>query len=143
MQLNFYFSITFTIENTMINALLVDDDQISNLLNRKVLERTGQFGEISTALNGKEALGILQRITLDGKSIPHIILLDLNMPIMDGFTFLEEFEKLKIAHKENIKVVILSSSNNPEDIKKAKRMGVHDYLTKPVSEQSLNVILHS
>lgn len=127
----------------MINALLVDDDQISNLVNRKVLERTGQFGEISTALNGKEALWVLQRITQDKNALPNIILLDLNMPIMDGFTFLEEFEKLEIDHKEDIKVVILSSSNNPEDIKKAKQLGVHQYLTKPVTEKSLNLILGS
>ena len=124
------------------NVLLVDDDYIFNFLNQAILERIGVTNEIYTALNGKEALGLLG-YSASPRFVPDVILLDLNMPIMDGFTFLEAFRKLNMPHKENVTIIIVTSSEDPKDIIKAKEMGVEHYLPKPISEADLRKVLTS
>ncbi|WP_178377062.1 response regulator [Chryseolinea serpens] len=71
------------------------------------------------------------------RPLPDIILLDLNMPIMDGFGFLDAFRSLNIPGKDLVKIIIVSSSVNPRDMDRAKRSGSSHYLSKPVTEQSL------
>ena len=122
---------------TMKNALLVDDDQITNFINQKTLERTGLFSQIDAVQDGSLALKYLQEHENKGKSLPDLILLDINMPIMGGFAFLDEFKKRCFTNKENIKVIILSSSDNAEDIKRAKDLGIDHYLTKPILGERL------
>lgn len=124
------------------NVLLVDDDYIFNFLNQSILERIGVTNEIYTALNGKEALGLLG-YSSDQRFVPDIILLDLNMPIMDGFSFLEAFKNLNIPDKGNVTIVIVTSSEDPKDIMKAKEMGIEYYLPKPVSEADLRKVFTS
>ena len=93
--------------------------------------------EIHTALNGAEAISLFNQYFDGSVSIPDIILLDLSMPIMDGFSFLEAFKKLPLSHPEKIKIIILSSSVDPKDRARAKAFGVDQYLTKPISETNL------
>lgn len=124
-----------------MNVLLVDDDAICNLLSKKTLERMGFVNEIQTALNGADALNLFNEYSQGSRSVPDIILLDLSMPIMDGFGFLEAFRKLPFPNKENIRIVIVTSSINPNDISKAKAMGVNHYLSKPISEDKLKTAL--
>ncbi|MFZ6010628.1 MAG: response regulator [Bacteroidota bacterium] len=125
----------------MKNVLLVDDDQICNLLSSKTLERMGFAEGIQTALNGKEAINLLNAFLQNSHAMPDVILLDLNMPIMDGFDFLEAFKKLNLPHKENVKIIIVTSSSSPNDMFKAKQLGVDHYLTKPLSEEGLRRVL--
>jgi CheY-like chemotaxis protein len=120
----------------MKNALLVDDDQVTNLINRKVLQQSGLFSKINIVSNGMQALDFLKECQENSKSLPDNILLDLNMPIMSGFLFLEELSKLTFI-KKNIKIIILSSSDNYDDIKRSKELGIEDYLIKPISSRSL------
>jgi len=68
-------------------------------------------------------------------------LLDLNMPIMDGFTFLEAFRKLNLPDKEKVTIIVVTSSEDPDDIMKARRMGVDHYIPKPVTEKDLRQAL--
>jgi CheY-like chemotaxis protein len=121
----------------MKKVLLVDDDQVCNLISKKTLQRMGIVNEVHTALNGEEAINLLNDYFQGALSLPDVILLDLNMPIMDGFTFIEAFKKLNIPNKDSMRIVIVSSSQNPNDVRKAKEMGITAFLTKPVTETNL------
>jgi CheY-like chemotaxis protein len=129
------------IQPRMKNVLLVDDDNVFNFLNTKTLHRMGIVNEIHTALNGKEAIDLLNNYYIGAYATPDVILLDLNMPVLDGFGFLEAFERLKMPNKEKITVIIVTSSNDPRDIERAKQMGITQYLTKPLSEEKLRAAL--
>jgi CheY-like chemotaxis protein len=123
----------------MKRVLLVDDDPLCNLLCTKFLESLDISFESSIALNGKQALDLL----MDYKRhpLPDIILLDLNMPIMGGFEFLSAFRELRIPGQAKVQIVILSSSDDPVDIKRAGEMGIHHYITKPISLDKLGKVI--
>ena len=127
----------------MKNVLLVDDDNIFNFLNSTMLQRTGMAGEIHTALNGQQALDMLNGYLSGNAALPDVILLDLNMPVMDGFGFLEAFKKILLPRKETVSIVIVTSSSNEKDIDRARTMGITRYLIKPVDEDQLKDALSS
>lgn len=123
------------------NILLVDDDYVCNFLNQKVLASMGIANTIDTASNGKEALNLLNEYFMGSRAFPDIILLDLSMPVMDGFEFLEAFKKMEMPHKDKISIVIVTSSQDPDDIRRAKEYGIDHYLNKPVSPEDLREAL--
>lgn len=125
------------------NILLVDDDYIFNFLNQKVLQRMGIANEIYTALNGKEALKLFFPMAGKAGILPDVILLDINMPIMDGFSFIDAMKESDIPGKENIAIIIVSSSQNPGDIKRALDRGVEHFLSKPLAVDDLKQIFES
>ncbi|ETN96545.1 response regulator [Zhouia amylolytica AD3] len=90
--------------------------------------------------NGEEALTNLKPIVLSGESVPDVILLDLNMPIMDGWEFLDNFIKLEA--KRKILIYIVSSSIDPADIIKAKSYkGLNNFIVKPITREVLSEIM--
>ena len=120
----------------MKKILLVDDDQICNLLMSKTLAILGvTANQIQIALNGLEAINLLNEYT------PDVILLDINMPIMDGFGFIEAFKRLDFADKKKVKIVIVSSSQSPKDVERARKMGVNGFLSKPVTIELLQTVI--
>lgn len=123
----------------MSNVLLVDDDKICNFLNEKVIHQLGFARQISKASNGKEAIEWLQA---ENTHLPDVIFLDLNMPIMNGFQFMEAFGEMDIPNKENITIVVVTSSIDPRDVQKASNMGVNHYLQKPISAHDIKTVLH-
>ncbi|AYB34637.1 response regulator [Chryseolinea soli] len=125
----------------MKNVLLVDDDAVFNFLSKKVVERLGVATDIHTALNGREALDLFNSYYQGAMTLPDIILLDLNMPVMDGFSFLEAFNRLEVAGKERVKIVVVTSSHDPRDMERTKKLGVTDYLTKPLQQKKLQEVL--
>jgi len=127
----------------MKNVLLVDDDQIFNFLSTKILERMGVADNIHVALNGEEALTLLNNYYQGSVSVPDVILLDLNMPIMDGFGFLQAFKRLSLPKMDRIKIVIVSSSQDPRDVARANELGVAYYLSKPLTEEKLRSVLEA
>ncbi|HEX8575078.1 MAG TPA: response regulator [Flavobacterium sp.] len=126
--------------------ICVDDDPIALLLSRLIITKTNYTSEIITAINGQEALSYLsqEKIINENKDNKNniLILLDLNMPIMDGWDFLEEFGT-QLAHQyTNIKIILLSSSVDPSDIQKSKTYPiVLDFLPKPLTKETLNIII--
>lgn len=124
----------------MKNVLLVDDDYVTNFVNKKMLERTGLCSNIQIAMNGAEALDLLKQNAIDGKPNPDVILVDINMPIMGGFSFIAAFNELSLLNKSKIQIVILSSSDDPKDIAKAKKLDIKCF-TKPISVNCLIGIL--
>ena len=128
-------------DNRMVkNVLLVDDDQISNFINGKVLSRLGIVKELHTAMNGKDAIDQINKSDINWS--PDVIFVDLNMPVMDGFQFIEAFSKLDHSKTDKVKIIIVTSSEDPEDMKRARSLGVKDYLVKPMKEADILRILN-
>jgi CheY-like chemotaxis protein len=124
------------------NILLVDDDSIANFLIEKIVQSTGLARNIFKALNGKEALDFFESYLNGSLPIPEVVLLDLNMPIMNGFEFLQAFNQLEFEDKKNILIILVTSSNNPSDIERARTLGIKYYLTKPISAETIKGIMH-
>nr|MBI1229749.1 response regulator [Cytophagales bacterium] len=118
---------------------LIEDDPIAILLSKKFLQLTGSIGEIIVYENGKAAYEGLKTCWKEGKQLPSLIFLDLNMPIWDGWNFLKEFKKLKISSEPII--YILTSSTSQYDVDKAKLFGLdRHYLIKPIDLKQMKEI---
>jgi CheY-like chemotaxis protein len=125
----------------MKNILLIDDDTTNNFIMGRYLDRLKLSNPARIALNGQQGIELLTENILTKREMPDLILLDIQMPIMDGFGFLEAFKNLSFPGKENIRIVVVSSSNYASDVQKAKDLGAVDCLMKPVSEEILTTIL--
>lgn len=123
--------------NSRNSILLVDDDPVSNFIFEKTLAKLGVSREVHCAVNGREALRVLSDRFERGVPFPAIILLDLNMPVMDGFTFLEAFRSLTFSNLEKIRIVIVTSSENRSDMLRAESLGVTEYVVKPLMEEDI------
>lgn len=118
--------------------MLVDDNDTDNFINKKIIEITKFSSDIIVKNSGKSALDFLVEHQADESNLPDLIFLDINMPIVDGFIFLYEFEQLSEIVKSKCKITILSSSNNKQDIKRIiDNPFVISFITKPLSENSL------
>ena len=121
-------------------VLLIDDNDIDNFINERMIT-TNHFSKAVTVKNSGEAALQFLRDNTDKDILPEVIFLDLNMPVMDGFAFLIEFEKLPDPVKNNCKVIVLSSSISPEDINRASTNPfVVKYVNKPLNERYLEAI---
>lgn len=124
-------------------ACIIDDDTVYVNLVKRIIEAKHLCQNLLVFENGKEALSYFEAIlcNMNEESIPEIIFLDLNMPVMDGWEFLEKFITIKNNFGKVITLYIVSSSINPLDIKKAKSInGIKDYLVKPVTIGELESI---
>lgn len=127
-------------------VLLVDDDYASNYLTEMIIQDMNFTSQVYSVRDGKAALEFMQQHCSSPKEdaqprCPDLILLDINMPIMDGFEFLEEYEKLQIKRKNPIFIILLTTSTNLRDVEKAKKYSVTAYLEKPLSEEKLKKAL--
>ena len=125
----------------MKTVLLVDDDHICNFLMGKALMHLGSATEIVSVLNGQQAIDLITDYSTNSRNLPEVIFLDINMPVMDGFAFLEVYNNLELVDKQNVKIIIVSSSDNPNDKLRAQALGVKDFLLKPVNEDKLRSVL--
>ncbi len=124
-------------------ACIIDDDSMYVNLVKKIIEAKNLCQNLMVFQNGKDALNYFEVIlnNLDKNSIPEIIFLDLNMPVMDGWEFLDNFIKIKNKLEKTITLYIVSSSINPVDVERAKSINsVKDYLVKPVTMEDLESI---
>ncbi len=122
-------------------VMLVDDNDTDNFISKRIIEITNFAEEVIVKSSGKSALDYLNDNAGEVANLPEIIFLDINMPIVDGFVFLYEFEKFAVNIKDNCKVIILSSSDNKRDIDKIVNNDyVIKFITKPLTEKSLEEI---
>ena len=122
---------------------IVDDDAIYQIIITKLIQKTALFSAHSSFLNGDEALNTLKKIVdNDDDLVPDIILLDINMPVMDGWEFMEEIKNLKSSIKKHIHIYIVSSSISVEDKNKAKTYTyIMGYIPKPITVNELIAIV--
>lgn len=117
---------------------LVDDDEINNFISRKVISMFGAKVEIVEFLDPNEALEQLEEVNEQKTRLPDFIFLDINMPQMSGWNFLEKFKEFAQFNIRLTKIIMLSSSVFEEDISRAKKYDcVVQYLSKPLSIDSL------
>ncbi|MDN5200941.1 response regulator [Fulvivirgaceae bacterium BMA10] len=122
-------------------VMLVDDNDTDNFISKRIIEITKFAKEVEIKNSGKSALEYLEQNKDNPDKLPNIIFLDINMPIVDGFVFLYEFEKFATYLKDKCKVIILSSSDNKRDIDKiVNNNHVVKFITKPLTEIALEEI---
>ena len=117
-------------------AYVVEDDPITSSITQLIVKKKLHVAQVQPHANGQRALDSLQAALRDEAAIPDLILLDLNMPLMDGWEFLDAFGRLPLAPQ--VCVFILTSSINPEDIEKARHYKeVRGYFSKPLDQVNL------
>lgn len=115
---------------------IIDDDDDFQFLTRFAIEESQLAENIETFFYGYKALEALENLASNKDRLPDLILLDLNMPVMDGWEFLKEFCTLKNKLEKDISIYIVSSSIDPEDMERAKSINeVTDFVIKPVVEE--------
>jgi len=122
-------------------VLLVDDNDTDNFISKRIIELTKFAKRIEIKNSGKSALQYLEHAREDNNKLPDLIFLDINMPIVDGFVFLYEFEKFPIHVRDKCKVIILSSSDNKRDIDRiVDNQYVVKFITKPLTDDILKEV---
>lgn len=122
-------------------VMLVDDNDTDNFINKRIIELTNFASKIIVKNSGKSALEYLRDENNHQDGLPDLLFLDINMPIVDGFVFLYEFDSFPQHVKDKVKVAILSSSDSKKDI---DRIIDNDYvikfITKPLTEEALEEV---
>lgn len=129
--------------NDVLNICIVDDDNIYQFAMGRILKSMEDVPkQIITFSDGEEAIEYFEKQINTQSSLPDVLLLDINMPIMDGFQFLEAYNKLKSKIKQRIAIYMISSSVDPVDIETANKFDcITDYVTKPLKSTVLKDII--
>ncbi|WP_010180238.1 response regulator [Aquimarina agarilytica] len=120
-------------------VLLVDDSITANFYNKKILNTCHVTKEIVEVHNGEEALHFLKACEIKNEKKPNVIFLDINMPVMDGFEFLEEYMKFPYQFRADILISLLTTSNWKNDMDKAKERCdfIFDFIEKPLAKKDV------
>lgn len=131
--------------NRPVSVLLVDDDEINNFISIKLIKKVLSDAAIMACLNGKYAIDQLVQIQeQDPEHMPDYILLDINMPVMNGWEFLEMYTRLNIDPNGKSKIYIISSSVFSNDINKAKSYQmVKDFVSKPLNVDKIKELFET
>ena len=126
-------------------VMLIDDNEIDNFINQKMIEGCNFAEQIYIHTSSRSALEILNNFaradSIPEKLIPDIVFLDINMPIMDGFQFVEEFRKMPSRIKEQCRIVMLTTSIDPSDKERCDEDNlIEKFISKPLTEKYLGEI---
>ncbi len=128
--------------SSSINVCIVDDDDIYQFTMIKTLKSLKLTNSIMVFSDGEEALDFMLDNLHNDKELPDVIFLDIDMPIMDGFEFMEEYVKIKPKLGKKITIYMVSSSVDPVDIDRAKKISeITDYIVKPITQDQLTYII--
>ena len=125
------------------SVLLVDDDPTNNFLNQRLLKRLDVAHQVVVVENGQEALALLQTDGPDGPafSFPALILLDIQMPIMNGIEFLEAYQLLPATQRCQTTVVVLSTSVDARDLSRLDTLPAAGRLNKPLTPEKIAQVM--
>lgn len=123
-------------------VLLVDDDETSNFLSQRLLVAMNVADRILVAANGEEALDVLARHgAWFSPAHPALVLLDLNMPVMNGMEFLEAYHGLPPFQQASTVIVVLTTSTHPRDLDRAGELPIAGLVTKPLTREKITTLL--
>jgi CheY-like chemotaxis protein len=124
------------------SILLVDDDAATNFLHTLILRGMHCTENIQTVLNGQEALDYLRAAHAGEHPVPELVFLDINMPMVNGWEFLEEYDTLPQEQRAKTVIVMLTTSLNPDDIARSEKYDeVQAYRQKPLDVKMMTAIL--
>ena len=117
-----------------MTVFIIDDDPIHQRIAQIMIAKHKLFDEFVSYTEAGEALEVLENNTDVTESLPDVILLDLNMPVIDGWGFLEKFDKIKTGLAKEIKIFIVSSSVDEKDISRSQSYSsVKGFISKPLT----------
>jgi CheY-like chemotaxis protein len=120
---------------------LIDDDMITNIINERNLMALGYDFKIEKFNSGRSALDFIKEKLKSNELLPNIIFLDINMPMMNGWEFMKEYQALKLSLSSNIRLFMLTSSSAEQDLQKVKEFPeIEEYLIKPLSDEAIGRI---
>jgi CheY-like chemotaxis protein len=124
------------------SILLVDDDDTTNFLNKTLIRRAQVTDQILVATNGLEALRVLHdTCTTASDQCPALILLDVNMPVMNGIEFLETYQKLPLPQQDSIVIVLLTTTVLTRDLERVRQLPIASVLDKPLTSDKLRQVV--
>jgi CheY-like chemotaxis protein len=124
-------------------VLLIDDDDATNFYHKVVINKVGCAKQIVAVQNGKAALEYLKSTENGDHPQPDLIFLDINMPAMNGWEFLEEYKLLDEDHRAKVIMIMLTTSLNPADQEKANSISdVNGFLNKPLTREAMKELLN-
>lgn len=123
---------------------LVDDDRIFQLTASRMIRATDLSNNILQFENGEDAIHYLRRNQNDTSSLPDYVFLDINMPVVDGWMFLDDYAALKPQLAKPVVIYVVSSSIDPKDIARARNNAdVRDYVMKPVTHDKFRELIQA
>lgn len=124
--------------------ILIEDDDVIVYLTQKLIKESKTIELLNVLKNGRKALDYFIENAKNEDLLPDFIFLDLSMPILDGWQFLEEFARIKDSMAKNIQIYITTSSISPKDLSKAESYDfISDFVIKPISLENFNRIINS
>lgn len=122
--------------------MLVDDNPDDNFFHERVIKKSGAAETVISIESAAEAIDFLKDRKYQGENPPNIIFLDLNMPGMNGWEFIDDYKQLDRGLQSQVVVVMLTTSDNAHDIVRARNTGIlADFVTKPLTKEKLEDIL--
>lgn len=122
-------------------AFIIDDDEVYIYAIRRLIKIQNLCEELFVFTDGQQAVDYLLAHKNDGTPMPDLILIDVNMPVLDGWGFIEEFQKMDSNLTKNTKLFMVSSSIDPRDLKKAKEIPIIvKYIFKPITFDELKEV---
>ncbi|HPM29938.1 MAG TPA: response regulator [Chryseolinea sp.] len=125
---------------TKRNVMVVDDDDLVHLISKKILSAYACISHVYSAYNGKEALELLHRSCEGAIKIPAVVLLDLHMPVMNGFQFMEEVKQMDCLKGSKVVTVMFSSTIDPREIEQAQSLGIEYFFSKPIVMEKIETV---
>ena len=126
------------------SILLVDDDSTTNFLNQLLLKSLDVADQLLLAQNGREALATLDNLCADpSPDCPSLILLDVNMPVMNGIEFLKAYAQLPVSQQRSAVIVMLTTSLHSRDLEQVQQLPIAGLVNKPLTREKVNAILES